>query len=123
MKTPDPQLLATHLGKGARAARERLGLTQEQVAERVGMSFQNYGRLERGKMPSLPTFVAVCRALKVSPDALIGEGSKPRFYVADVQPALRDTRRLDSLVRRARKLDARRLKALTELAALLSSSD
>ena len=49
--------LATRLGECARAARQRLNLTQEDVAERIGIATEVYGRLERGNMlPSVPTF-------------------------------------------------------------------
>lgn len=46
--------LGTTIGATARAAREALGLTQAQVAERVGLVPLVYSRLERGKM--LPAF-------------------------------------------------------------------
>ncbi|MGZ3460668.1 MAG: helix-turn-helix domain-containing protein, partial [Archangium sp.] len=48
--------LQRNLGEVARAARERLGLTQAQVAQRVGLAHGVYGRIERGDMmPSVPS--------------------------------------------------------------------
>ncbi|HEX8705831.1 MAG TPA: helix-turn-helix transcriptional regulator, partial [Myxococcaceae bacterium] len=41
--------LASTLGAVARAARMRAGLTQEDVAERIGMASEVYGRMERGQ--------------------------------------------------------------------------
>ena len=42
--------LASILGAVARTARMRAGLTQEDVAERIGMASEVYGRMERGQM-------------------------------------------------------------------------
>ncbi|WP_233610342.1 helix-turn-helix transcriptional regulator, partial [Corallococcus sp. AB049A] len=48
--------LAVSVGAAARAARLKAGLTQADVADRVGIASEVYGRLERGKMmPSVPT--------------------------------------------------------------------
>ena len=55
--------LARHLGKTARAARLLAKLTQADVAERVGIATEVYGRLERGAMlPSAPTLRKLCSA-------------------------------------------------------------
>jgi transcriptional regulator with XRE-family HTH domain len=60
------------LGRNIRQARYRLGLTQEQMAERVDMAPEVYGRMERGHLvPRLERFVAICRVLGESPDQLI----------------------------------------------------
>ncbi|AGC45580.1 DNA-binding protein [Myxococcus stipitatus DSM 14675] len=65
--------LAITIGSRARAAREKLGLTRAEVAERVGLDEPVYGRLERGKM--LPKAVILHRlseALGLSPQDLMG---------------------------------------------------
>lgn len=60
------------LGRNIRQARCRLGLTQEQMAERIDMAPEVYGRMERGHIvPRLERFVAICRVLGESPDRLI----------------------------------------------------
>jgi transcriptional regulator with XRE-family HTH domain len=60
------------LGRNIRQARYRLGLTQEQMAERIDMAPEVYGRLERGHIaPRLERFVAICRVLGETPDRLI----------------------------------------------------
>jgi transcriptional regulator with XRE-family HTH domain len=60
------------LGRNIRQARYRLGLTQEQMAERIDMAPEVYGRMERGHLvPRLERFVAICRVLGESPDQLI----------------------------------------------------
>lgn len=61
------------IGKRARQARTALEMTQADVAEAVGISPEVYGRLERGlMMPSVPTLTRLARALRVSPDELLG---------------------------------------------------
>ncbi|HEY0092769.1 MAG TPA: helix-turn-helix transcriptional regulator, partial [Archangium sp.] len=45
-----PRGLAATIGTAARAARVQANLTQEDVAERVGLATEVYGRLERGGM-------------------------------------------------------------------------
>jgi transcriptional regulator with XRE-family HTH domain len=63
------------LGEAARAARLRLGLTQEEVAQKVGLAQSVYGRVERGgMMPSVPTLRKLCLVLGVSPEALLSLG-------------------------------------------------
>jgi DNA-binding XRE family transcriptional regulator len=64
------------LGRNIRQARCRLGLTQAQMAERIDMAPEVYGRLERGHLvPRLERFVAICRVLGESPDRLISRGN------------------------------------------------
>lgn len=76
--TPPPQQhverkLATVLGATARSARMRAGLTQADVAERVGIATEVYGRLERGRMlPSVPTLWRLCSVLRTSSDEFLG---------------------------------------------------
>ncbi|ATB30055.1 helix-turn-helix domain-containing protein [Melittangium boletus] len=60
------------LGEVARSARARLGLTQAQVALRVGLVPNVYGRIERGgMMPAVPTLRRLARVLELSTDALL----------------------------------------------------
>jgi transcriptional regulator with XRE-family HTH domain len=124
--------LANRLGDAARAARQRLRLTQEDVAERIGIVTEVYGRLERGNMlPSLPTFRKMCSVLMLSADEALGlkkkeqeeeevdeeeeepgQGKSPR----EEEPA--EMRRL---IRRARQLDRNSLRVLSMVAAHLGS--
>jgi transcriptional regulator with XRE-family HTH domain len=65
--------LSANVGAAARAARLRAGLTQTDVAERVGIASEVYGRMERGKMlPSVPTLFRLCLALQISADVALG---------------------------------------------------
>ncbi|MCG8416962.1 MAG: helix-turn-helix domain-containing protein [Proteobacteria bacterium] len=65
--------LSESIGTAARAARKALKLTQEDAAERIGVSAEFYARIERGHaLPSVPTLARICSALGVSADVLIG---------------------------------------------------
>lgn len=63
------------IGRAAREARRARKLTQEDVADRLGVSAQFYGRIERGHaLPSVPTLLRLAEVLEVSADELLGEG-------------------------------------------------
>ena len=61
-----------NLGKNLRAARKRLGLTQEEVAERSGVQAGEVSRIERGKRdPQVSTLEKLAKALEVPPGQLL----------------------------------------------------
>ena len=60
------------IGGRIKAARERVHLTQEQLAEIIDISPTHMSVIERGvKTPKLDTFVRIANALGVSTDALL----------------------------------------------------
>lgn len=60
------------IGTRIKEAREANGLTQEQLAERIGLSSTHVSVIERGvKAPRLETFIAITNALHVTSDALL----------------------------------------------------
>lgn len=60
------------LGTNLREARERLGLTQEQVAERSGVHATEVSRIEGGKRdPQVSTLLRLAKAVGVSPGRLL----------------------------------------------------
>ncbi len=62
------------LGKKLKQYRERNHLTQEQLAEKVGISYPFYANFERsGKGLSINTLVRLADALGVSTDSLLKE--------------------------------------------------
>ena len=61
------------LGQRIKQARKEKHLTQEQLAEVCGLSASFLGHIERGtRKASLETLYALCRALNVSSDYLLG---------------------------------------------------
>ncbi|WP_338869321.1 helix-turn-helix transcriptional regulator [Myxococcus stipitatus] len=114
------QDLAITIGATARAAREQLGLTQADVAERVGLVAPVYSRLERGQMlPSVPTLYRLCTELNVSPVALLGLAESAQG-VKGARAKEEDTQSLRRLLYLARKLDEGKLDALVHVATELS---
>lgn len=64
-------------GTNLREARERLGLTQEQVAERSGVHATEVSRMEAGKRdPQVSTLERLAKAVEVTPGQLL-DGSPP----------------------------------------------
>ncbi|XXF78508.1 helix-turn-helix transcriptional regulator [Myxococcaceae bacterium GXIMD 01537] len=110
--------LAITIGSAAREARTHLGLTQAEVAERLGIAHMVYSRLERGKMlPSVQTLLRMTSVLRVSSDELLGTASaeEPARSAQDS----RGTPKLRQLTGLARKMDEGQLDALVTVAQVL----
>jgi transcriptional regulator with XRE-family HTH domain len=115
--------LAAAIGGVARAARLAASMTQADVAERVGMAPEVYGRIERGVMlPSVPTLRKLCLVLRVSADTLLGlERGVPRLpQAAEPEVQYRESREVRLLLRRLRKLSTSEVRLLSRLAEALS---
>lgn len=62
------------IGKRIRFYRESKKWTQEEFAEKVGLSLTYIGMLERGdKIPKLETFIRIANTLEVSADMLLAD--------------------------------------------------
>ena len=60
------------MGKRVRKQRQLIGLTQQELAERIGVSTSFVGHVERGtRKASLETLVALSNALGVGVDYLL----------------------------------------------------
>jgi transcriptional regulator with XRE-family HTH domain len=115
------QRFASELGAAARQARLQRGLTQAEVAERIGIVMEVYGRLERGVLlPSLPTFLGMCHVLEADPRALLGLMSPSGDPGA--QQALGDPPHVRRLTRLARELDKDEVIALLGVAKVMLAS-
>lgn len=112
--------LAKSIGAAAREARRSLELTQEDAAERVGVSAEFYARIERGNaLPSVPTFARISSALGVSADTLLGlrrspDASDPEPTWASASPPS-DSPEIRRLMRRLRKATPATLRLVTML--------
>lgn len=111
--------LAATFARTLRAARNVLGWTQADLAERVGIAVEAYGRLERGGvLPRADTLVRLSVALGVSTDSLLGlspDGSASRRLAAEPEGeygAVGETRRLVRRLRMESRRTARLLDAL-----------
>jgi transcriptional regulator with XRE-family HTH domain len=91
------QRLAATLGRAARLARSRAGLTQREVAKGSGIATEVYGRIERGViLPSVPTLFRLCVTLHRGPHELMGfaplRGPPGQAsWAREVPPALAET--------------------------------
>ena len=60
------------LGRRVRQQRVMCGMTQEELAEKSGISCSFVGHIERGeKKFSIGTLVSLCNAMKISPNYLL----------------------------------------------------
>lgn len=106
----DPKL-ASAIGATARAARHERHLTQEDVAEMLGLATEVYGRLERGKMlPSVETLTRLVTVLGVSADALLGLNAGAAKVDAKAQGAAPVPAHLRRLLRTLGRLDRRQVR-------------
>lgn len=77
--TPEWAEFSRALGMNLRRRRDALGLTQEAVAERAGISLYAYQQYERGAVtkggaatnPRLATVLTICEVLAVSVQAIL----------------------------------------------------
>ena len=77
-----------------RYRRER-GLTQQELADRIGVSNKSVSRWESGSYPDVPTLLSLARALDVTVDALLDPGAPvPTLQKSDWQNLLSRDRNL-----------------------------
>lgn len=74
-KEPDQSMYTGRFAVRLRTLREKAGLTQEQVAEAIGVAANTYFGYESGKsIPHLEKFPALAKALKLrTPQKLLPE--------------------------------------------------
>ena len=71
-KRRKPKELNIQIGERCRRARETAGYTQEQLAERIGVSTQFLSDAERGVTGmSVSTIIKLCQILSISTDYLL----------------------------------------------------
>ena len=69
--------LKTKIGEVLRAKREKLGISQEGLAERAGVDRTYVSILERGlKSPTVETLERICDALGTLPERVIEEARR-----------------------------------------------
>jgi transcriptional regulator with XRE-family HTH domain len=106
----------------AKQARTRAGLTQQDVAESVGIVPEVYGRLERGgALPSVRTLFRLCVTLHKGPNELMGfvppRGLPSRAsWAREVPPALAETPEMRRLLRLLGHLTRLHLKLMIRVA-------
>ena len=72
------------MGDRIREARKKLDLTQEQLAEKLDVTFTYISSIERGlKLPSMPLFIKLVEVLDVSADYLLRDTVSTRNLYGD----------------------------------------
>lgn len=62
-----------HTGARIKARREEMGLTQEELALRIGVSRSHVQRIEAGDNFTVTTLTALCNVLDIAPDYLFDD--------------------------------------------------
>jgi transcriptional regulator with XRE-family HTH domain len=106
--------LTEHLGDALRAARLEAELTPADVADRVGVATEVYGRIERGYLtPSVPNLRKLCLALRVDANAALGlDAREAAEWLKGGVPTPEDPPRLRRLMRTLRQLRDDQLAAI-----------
>ena len=86
------------IGRRIKAAREKKGMTQEQLAERAELSPMQARVMERGaKLPKLETLINIANVLDVSADVLLQDVVKnqTKLYSSEASELIRKLPRDD----------------------------
>ncbi len=113
------------LGEVLREARLKAELTQADVAERVGVATEVYGRIERGNLtPSVPNLRKLCMVLRVDASAALGlEVGEAGAWLKESAAPREESPRLRRLLRTLRQLDDKQLIAVGYMARSLVSPE
>jgi transcriptional regulator with XRE-family HTH domain len=66
------------MGRNVRRLRKARGISQDELAECVGISVSFMGHIERGtRKMSVTTLYCICRSLSCSADEIMGTGNRP----------------------------------------------
>ena len=100
-----------HLGAVLREARLKIQWTQADVADRVGVATEVYGRIERGNLtPSVPNLRRLCMVLRVDASAALGlDVGEAAAWLKESAPPPEESPRLRRLLRTLRQLDDKQL--------------
>jgi DNA-binding XRE family transcriptional regulator len=104
-------------------ARGEAALTQADVAERVGVATEVYGRMERGGLlPRLSTFTKLCRVLRTDANGMLGlSPSAPVQGLGTSRRPPEEPAPVRRLLRLVRVMNREQLAALTSVARVLVS--
>lgn len=84
--------------KNLRSARNSLGLTQQQVADSLGIERPSYARYETGdRQPDVSTLIKLSQLLGVTTDYLLGLTDNPQGHEQPATIAARPTTGMDPI--------------------------
>ena len=77
------------LGKYINIVRKDRGLTSDRLSELCNINATYLRQIESGvKIPSLPVFIDICNALKISPDYLLQDDLEENEVLAEIRDTL-----------------------------------
>lgn len=81
-RTVEEQVFSRQIGKNIRALREAAGLTQSELAQRMGVDQGTLSLYELGKT-DMPTsrLLRIATILQIMPEKIVGCGENPKFGV------------------------------------------
>jgi transcriptional regulator with XRE-family HTH domain len=128
MRKSDPltkKKLTVHLGEALREARLKAELTQADVADRVGVATEVYGRMERGNLtPSVPNLRKLCMVLRVDASAALGlAAGEAVTWPQASEPTPEESPQMRRLLRILRQLDDKQLKVVGFVARSLAQPE
>lgn len=117
--------LTVHLGEVLREARLKSELTQADVAERVGVATEVYGRMERGNLtPSVLSLRKLCMVLRLNASAALGlEAGEAAAWLQEPEPTPKESPQMRRLLRTLRQLDDKQLTAVGYVARSLAQPE
>ena len=97
--------------KRLKSCREKLGITKQEAAKRIGVSQPAYLRYEAGaRTPTMPVISALAKMLNVSSDYLTGKTNRKKPTVITIEKSVRPD--LFAIVEICTALDEHQLKRL-----------
>ncbi|MFL8710801.1 helix-turn-helix domain-containing protein [Clostridioides sp. GD02377] len=105
-----------YLGERIRERRKELGITIEELAEKVGIGYNHLSNIERGrKIPSLETFIKIVNELDTTSDIIL------RNYVKYAEPHYK-TDIKNEITDGLENLDLDGLKTISEVVSVLKKN-
>ena len=117
--------LTEHMGGALRTARLEAELTQADVAERVGMATEVYGRMERGNLtPSVLTLRSLCMVLRLNASAALGlDAGEAATWFQESEPTPEESPQMRRLLRTLRQLGDKQLTVVGYVARTLAQPE
>lgn len=124
LKKSDLNEIDMSIGKRLRACRLMHGLTQHEIAEKAGITFQQIQKYERGlNRISGSRIYQLCMALDIDPNYLFEDFSQTSKSQLLDQDELTDDKQIISLVKSYNKIKSPELKAtVREIAQILANT-
>lgn len=86
----DIMLDSAKIGNFIAARRKNLGLTQQQLADKLSVSFQAVSKWENGhSVPDVPMLCALADYFEVTTDELLGRNRRGKILICDDAPLIR----------------------------------